>query len=77
MCHFGMSLPISLKPVGGITSHLGDKLILGSSIVSVCQCVTIYESGDENKLIMCSCSWCYVCKFVACIMLCINKIRMI
>ena len=21
MCHFGLSLPISLKPVGGITSH--------------------------------------------------------
>ena len=34
MCHFGLSLPISLKPVGGITSHLGHKLILGSSIVS-------------------------------------------
>ena len=34
MCHFGLSLPISLKPVGGITSHLGHKVILGSSIVS-------------------------------------------
>ena len=34
MCHFGLSLPISLKPVGGITSHLDHKVILGSSIVS-------------------------------------------
>ena len=34
MCHFGLSLPISLKPVDGITSHLGHKVILGSSIVS-------------------------------------------
>ena len=32
MCHFGLSLPISLKPVGGIISHLGHKVILGSSI---------------------------------------------
>ena len=30
MCHFGMSL----KPMGGITSHLGHKVILGSSIGS-------------------------------------------
>ena len=29
-----LSLPISLKPVGGIASHLGQKVILGSSIVS-------------------------------------------
>ena len=34
MCHFGLSLPISLKPVSGITSHLGHTVILGSSIVS-------------------------------------------
>ena len=34
MCHFDLSLPISLKPVGGITSHLGHKVILGSFIVS-------------------------------------------
>ena len=34
MCHFGLSYPISLKPVGGITSHLGHKVILGSSMVS-------------------------------------------
>ena len=34
MCHFGLSLPIYLKLVGGITSHLGHKVILGSSIVS-------------------------------------------
>ena len=34
MCHFGLFQPISLKPVGGITSHLGHKVILRSSIVS-------------------------------------------
>ena len=27
MCHFGLSLPISLKPVGGIPSHLGHKTL--------------------------------------------------
>ena len=32
MCHFGLSQ--SLKPVGEITSHLGHKVILESSIVS-------------------------------------------
>ena len=34
MCHFGLSYPLSLKPVGGITSHLEHKVILGSAIVS-------------------------------------------
>ena len=27
MCHFGLSLPISLKPVGGVPSHLGHKTL--------------------------------------------------
>ena len=26
MCHFGLSLPLSLKPVGKITSYLGQKV---------------------------------------------------
>ena len=34
MCHFGLSLPRSLKPVGGITSHVSHKVILGSPIDS-------------------------------------------
>ena len=37
MCHFGLSLPISLKPVGGIPSHLGHKT-LGEK---VCYCQSL------------------------------------
>ena len=37
MCHFDLSLPISLKPVGGIPSHLGHKA-LGEK---VCDCQSL------------------------------------
>ena len=37
MCHFGLSLPISLKRVGGLPSHLGHKT-LGKK---VCYCQSL------------------------------------
>ena len=40
MCHFGLSLPISLKPVGGIPSHLGHKT-LGKRSATVRACPQI------------------------------------
>ena len=41
MCHFGLSLPISLKPVGGIPSHLGHNT-LGEK---VCYCQSLPSNG--------------------------------
>ena len=41
MCHFGLSLPISLKPVGEIPSHLGHKP-LGSATVRACPQILYY-----------------------------------
>ena len=37
MCHFGLSLPISLKPVSGIPSHLGHKTLAKK----VCYCQSL------------------------------------
>ena len=40
MCHFGRSLPISFKPLGGIPSHLGHKT-LGKRSATVRACPQI------------------------------------
>ena len=43
MCHFGLSLPISLKPMGGIPSPMDHKTLgKGSATVRACPQILYY-----------------------------------